>query len=250
MSTAGIRSNRGDGYQTLVAFDWALTVLSDPNFLWFEVDSISYSVDDVVIAKTDGTLICCQCKKNQTDFRYWTVTNLSDELEKAANLLTDNNKAQVRFYSRSSFDTLAKLREYSTSHADEQSYKVNLTLEHQKTDSELAAVLSKYTLNLSTYEFLCRTKFEISPELDRMETLLHERLRSMVSNSKIAYNVLWTQINKLGARIDDSSLSTSAQHRLTKEDLKTILQQAGSILTPNIDIAKVCTSFASTSGNL
>ena len=30
MSIAGIRSNRGDIYQTLVAFDWALTVLSDP----------------------------------------------------------------------------------------------------------------------------------------------------------------------------------------------------------------------------
>jgi hypothetical protein len=26
MSIAGIRSNRGDGYQTLVAFDWALTL--------------------------------------------------------------------------------------------------------------------------------------------------------------------------------------------------------------------------------
>jgi len=32
MSIAGIRSNRGDSYQTLVAFDWALTVLSDQNY--------------------------------------------------------------------------------------------------------------------------------------------------------------------------------------------------------------------------
>ena len=32
MSIAGIRSNRGDGYQTLVAFDRALSVLSDPEF--------------------------------------------------------------------------------------------------------------------------------------------------------------------------------------------------------------------------
>lgn len=68
MSVAGIRSNRGDIYQTLIAFDWALTVLSDPEFQWLEIDSTTYQVDDVVIGKSDGALICCQCKKNQADF--------------------------------------------------------------------------------------------------------------------------------------------------------------------------------------
>lgn len=68
MSIAGIRSNRGDGYQTLVAFDWALTVLSDENYQWLEIDSITYLVDDVVVGKADGTLVACQCKKNQIDF--------------------------------------------------------------------------------------------------------------------------------------------------------------------------------------
>lgn len=46
MSIAGIRSNRGDGYQTLIALEWALTVLSDPEFRWIEVDSAKYLVDD------------------------------------------------------------------------------------------------------------------------------------------------------------------------------------------------------------
>ena len=86
MSIAGIRSNRGDGYQTLVAFDWALTVLSDPDCLWLEIDSIAYSVDDVVVGKADGTLIACQCKKNQTDFRAWSIADLADELDKASSL--------------------------------------------------------------------------------------------------------------------------------------------------------------------
>lgn len=63
MSKAGIQSNRGDGYQTLVAFDWALTVLSDPDYQWLETDSVKWLVDDVVIGRTDGTRICCQCKK-------------------------------------------------------------------------------------------------------------------------------------------------------------------------------------------
>jgi len=69
MSIAGIRSNRGDGYQTLVAFEWALTVLSDPEFQWIEVDSATYLVDDIVVGKADGTLICCQCKKKPNRFQ-------------------------------------------------------------------------------------------------------------------------------------------------------------------------------------
>ena len=68
MSLSGIHSNRGDGYQTSVALDWALTVLFDPDFQWIEVDSVLVPVDDIVVGKSDGTLICCQCKKNQIDF--------------------------------------------------------------------------------------------------------------------------------------------------------------------------------------
>lgn len=64
MSIAGIRSNRGDGYQTLVAFDWALKILSEQGFQWLEIDSINYSVDDVVVGRVDGDLIACQCKKS------------------------------------------------------------------------------------------------------------------------------------------------------------------------------------------
>ena len=77
MSIAGIRPNRGDGYQTLVAFDWALSGLSKSDYQWIEVDSVDWPVDDVVIGKSDGTLICCQCKKNQPDFKNWSIADLS-----------------------------------------------------------------------------------------------------------------------------------------------------------------------------
>ena len=247
MSIAGIRSNRGDGYQTLVALDWALTVLSDLDFQWIEVDSISYSVDDVVVRKADGTQICCQCKKNQPHFQSWTIASLGDELEKAANLLASNKKAEVRFYSRSPFSELAKLREYAATQPDEKSYRANLSKEHQKTD---AALLTKITIqapNLSPYEFVCRTMFVTSDELDRMEMLLHERLRNLVSNPKAAYNALWTRIDQFGGRMGGSSLSTSPQHRLTKEDIKAILQQAGAMLVPSMRLEEVRASFASTS---
>ena len=99
MSKSGIQSNRGDGYQTLVAFEWALTVLSDPDYQWLEVDSVTWQVDDVVIGKSDGTKICCQCKKNQTGHRAWSISDLADELHKASSLLASNPKTVVRFSS-------------------------------------------------------------------------------------------------------------------------------------------------------
>jgi len=248
MSKAGIYSNRGDCYQTLVAFDWALTILSNPAFQWIEVDSVLYPVDDVVVGKTDGIQICCQCKKNQPHFKSWTINDLEDELEKASSLLAMNKSAEVRFYSRSPFGELSKLREYATTQADEVSYRANLSLEFKKTDTELTTKLATQAPNLTTYEFLRRTTFESTNELDRMEALLRERLHLMVSNPKSAFDVLWTRLDQLGARMDGSGgLSASAQHRLTKDDLKAVLHQAGAMLVPIMSLTKVRASFASTS---
>lgn len=247
MSIAGILSNRGDIYQTLIAFDWALTVLSDPEFQWLEIDSTTYLVDDVVVCKSDGSLICCQCKKNQTDFSAWSIADLAKELDKASLALARNQKAQVHFYSRSEFSALAKLREYSTLYGNEADYRAHLTKEHIKTNSDLAARIAVQAPGLSTYEFLCRTSFEISPDFGRMETLLKERLRQMASNSNAAFKALWMHLDKLGGRVGSGSLSASTQYRLTKNDLKDILHLAGAMLVPVMSIAQVRTSFASTS---
>ncbi len=247
MSIAGIRSNRGDIYQTLIAFDWALSVLSDPEFQWLEIDSTTHLVDDVVIGKSDGSLICCQCKKNQIDFKTWSIADLADELDKASRALAKNQQIQVSFYSRSEFGELAKLREYSTGYGNEADYRANLTKGHTETDSGLAARLATQAPSLSTYEFLRRTSFVITHDFDRMETLLHERLRQMASNSNAAFNALWTRLDKLGGRMGGGNLSASTQHRVTKDDLKDILQHAGAMLVPVMSIAQARTSFARTS---
>lgn len=246
MSIAGIRSNRGDDYQTLVAFDWALTVLSDPDFLWLEIDAITFSVDDVVVGKADGTVIACQCKKNQTDFRAWSISDLADELDKASNLLGKNQSAEVRFYSRNNFGGLAKLREHSSTQNDEASYQTSLGKEHQAIDATLATRLATSAPGLSTYEFLRRTKFVISDELERMEDMLRERLRIMASNPDAAFNAIWRYLDQLGARMGGDSTSAT-RHRFTKDDLKAILHKAGAMLVPPMDITEVRLSFAGTS---
>lgn len=246
MSIAGIRSNRGDGYQTAVAFDWALTVISDPQCLWLEIDSATYSVDDVVIGKADGTLIACQCKKNHIDFRAWSISDLAAELTKAASFLLDNQNSEVRFYSRNNFGDIAKLREHSLIQNSESRYKASLGRKHQITDAALTGQLATSAPSLSSYELLRRTKFVTSDELERMIDLIRERLRSMASNMDAAFNALWVCLDQLGARMWDGSPSAT-RYRLTKEDLKTVLYAAGAVLAPPMDLAEVRLSFAGTS---
>ena len=247
MSVAGIRSNRGDIYQTLVAFDWALTVLSDSDFEWLEVDSTRCLVDDVVIGKSSGIQYCCQCKKNQTNFGAWSISDLADEIVKASQELDRNPNSFVLFYSRSNFGRLAKLQEFSTNYGTEADYLESLTKEHTKTNADLADCIVGKAPDLSTYEFLRRTSFEVSPEIDRMKSLLQERLKRMASNSEGAFNAISTRLTELSGRIQDTSRSASTQHLLTKSDLKDILDDAGSMLVPVVALDQVCSSFSKTS---
>ncbi|MES2686351.1 MAG: AAA family ATPase [Pseudomonadota bacterium] len=247
MSKAGIQSNRGDGYQTLVALDWALTVLSNPEYQWLEVDSVTWSVDDVVIGKTDGTKICCQCKKNQTAFKAWSIADLGGELHKVRSLLAKDCTAVARFYSRNNFGDLAALREYSINFADEYAYQANLGIAHQETDNQLAKLLAQQAPKLSTYTFLSRTTFVVSDDLDRMQTLLHERLRQLVSNPSAAYDALWTRLDQLGMRTNGNGHSSATKHRLTKDDLKAVLNHAGAMLIPSMNADEVRASFQNTS---
>lgn len=247
MSLAGIRSNRGDGYQTLVAFDWALTVLSDENYQWLEIDSITFLVDDVVIGKADGTVIACQCKKNQIDFKEWSANDLADELEKAARLIAQNETSKVYFYSRNNFGRLGKLKEHSDTQQDANGYEGSLSNENHKTDTTLSTLLKSCAPGLSTYEFLRCIEFETSGTLERMQDQLRERLRNMVSNLDAAFNALWVHLDHLGARMSgDGSLSV-AQHRFTKSNLEAILNKAGALLVPPVNVAEARASFSSVS---
>jgi len=248
MSIAGIRSNRGDSYQTLIAMKWALTVLSDTRLEWLEVDATTFSVDDVVIGKTDGSLICCQCKKNQPDFNSWSIADLADEVGKASRLLATNLLAEVRFYSRSPFGSIDKLREYAVTQPDEASYRANFSKEHVSTDSALAARLDQ-AQSISTYEFLRRTTFHVTEDFNQLEEELHERLSRLASHAESAYDAFWRRLSQLGSRVSGSagSESMTAQHRLTKKDLNTLLHRAGAMLVPGIAQDEIRAAFTGTS---
>ncbi|WP_430248489.1 AAA family ATPase [Providencia sp. PAZ2] len=250
MSKAGIQSNRGDGYQTLVAFDWALTVLSDPNYQWVETDSVRWLVDDVVIGRADGTKICCQCKKNQKTFRAWSFSDLNDELDKAIKTLIQDPSTTVRFYSRTPFGELALLQEFSNNFPDAYAYHAALKeiKVHKATDRKLSELIKKISSDFNSYEFLSRTQFITSDIHERMREALEERLQYLVSNSISAFNSLWTGLDYQGMRVNDTQDNKlSSSSRLTKADLINLLSQSGCIISPPIDIQSTFNSFRKTS---
>lgn len=248
MSTAGLQSNRGDGYQTLVAFDWALSVLSNPEYNSLMIDSTSVHVDDVVIEKADGSLICCQCKKNQPTSRAWSFSDLSDELINAIHSLQSHSTATVKFYSRDSFGDLARLKEFSTNYPDAVSYETNLGKEQKETHDKLTRLLENHAKNLLAYDLLNRINFEVTGDFGRMQEHLRERLRSLATRVDIAYDAIWKRLDYLGMRASDTATTTfGQQHRITKDDLVKLLSDAGVTLTPPLDVAKICRSFQHTS---
>lgn len=254
MSLAGVRSNRGDSYQTYVAFERALDILANDNYQWLEVDSTildanrrPISVDDVVIGCTDGRMICCQCKKNQTDFEPWSISDLKDELKKAAQLMTADKNVWVVFYTRGSgFGALAKLREHSTNCPDADVYLSSLAKENQQHDKALTELIGSF--NIGTFEFVRRVSFETTAELERMEEQLKERLAYLVSNPTTVFDALWTRLDKLGSRIvEGNDFSAPSTHRLNKSDLREIITKSGSMLVPPMAQQDIRRAFASLS---
>ncbi|MBV4512809.1 AAA family ATPase [Pseudomonas sp. SWRI22] len=243
MSLSGIRSNRGDSYQTLIAMWFAISMLSDADYEWLEVDSTRWLVDDVVVGKSDGSIICCQCKKNQPDFKPWTVADLSGEFEKASRLLVGDLNTVVRFYSRGTFGHIAKLREHCATQPDESSYRNSLTNEHATIDASLSATFNA-AVSLRTYDFLRRTTFHNTNDFNDLEESLLERLRILATNAEAAYDALWYRLDQLGSRMPSrDSQAASVQHRLTKEDLLGLLQQSGSMLAPHMNVSEVRASL-------
>jgi ATPase family associated with various cellular activities (AAA) len=218
------------------------------DYEWIEVDSATSPVDDVVVGRADGTTIHCQCKKNSPTHTAWSVGSLKDELQKAAQLLSSKDTAVVRYYSRTPFGELEVLKEFSTNYPDRNTYRSNLGAATKVTDEALEKLLSTASPNLSTYDFLQRTWFEPTPSLERMQELLQERLRNLASNPASAYHTLRTHLAHLGMRVNtNGNPSAAIRHRLSKADIKSILVEAGAMLTAPKNIDEIRAVFESTS---
>lgn len=241
MSTAGIFSNRGDYYQKLIAFKWIPIVLSDTNYAWIEIDATDYAVDDIVIGKEDGTLICCQCKKNQTDFRAWTLSDLEDEIYKACKQLKDTPSCQVYFYSRDSFGELAKLKEKVAIYSDYNEYFNKLSPKECEVDRKLKGILETHLSSFTTFDFLSHIYFVATDDYSLLSNEIKAQLNFVTTQADIVYTAIWKHIDDISAR-ECNNVAVSS--KITREDILTIIKKRGGIIAPKIDLREIQLQFS------
>lgn len=238
MSLAGVRSNRGDAYQTFIALRWAVSMIGNPRITAIEVDSTLLDaqgspeqVDDIVVHWGTGDRTFCQCKKNEPDFKAWTAATLATEIGKAARLLSTNARALVAFYSGSPFGELGKLREYALSQSETDAYLQGLSAELRPVHDQLLRLLQDATGTADVFSFLARTSFLTVAFDAQAEADILSQLASTVSAADRAYAALWTAIDRVGARLGRWTTSATT-HRLDRQQALQVVESAGSVVTP------------------
>ena len=238
MSLAGVFSNRGDDFQNGIAFTFAVDMLIGEDIEWIELDATStdasgepFLVDDVV-ASIRGTILCCQSKKNETQFATWTLSSLEDELQKAKIQLSRDSRVVVRFYSHSPFGLLQKLVERAASISDELAFDNTMTAELKPVRDGLAALSSP--IAISVYQMLRRLEFVTVPNMETEIERATGRLVKVATNAAAAKAVLWSWIDRTSARKNVPGI-TRAGGRISKVEAITQLQAAGSVLAGQID---------------
>lgn len=222
-------------------------MLLDPSILWLEIDSTLQlpgiglvPIDDIVIHFADGRLVCCQCKKNEPNYKAWTVSSLGDELEKAGQLLRGEPTAEVRFYSRADFGALLTLKTNASGASDASSFEASLGATIQDERNRLAAKwdTDAATQSQTLYAFLGRTSFEFRPPVEELETQVSQRLAQHVTRPKEGLHALWYALEHLGAHIATAGSPQASVHRLTRDGALKVLHDAGCELGATRDTAQ------------
>lgn len=113
---SAIYSNQGDEYQRLIALHWVVRLLYKDDLEWVQMEAIASPstqerilIEDIVVGYRDGHKLYIQAKKNQPNYRAWSLSELKDMLSNAKNQLKKDPTGQVAFYSRTPFGELQKL---------------------------------------------------------------------------------------------------------------------------------------------
>jgi hypothetical protein len=255
MSLAGVRSSRGDTYQVCIAFEWAIRMIKDASIAWIELDSTrliaedtSAPVDDIIIGWVGGKETCCQCKKNQLKFEAWSVDDLKDDLAKAADHLVASANATVRFYSRADFGNLGRLaeraRQVPNVAAFNKGVPKNLQPDLRKLKEIWSDALKKSSNSL--HDLLLRISFDPTRSVDDLPDHLKIDLGMVVTRVDDAYNVLWTTLDSLGARISGGSVIASSD-RVTRGEILQLLYEKGCAIAPPAAQAEIESKLASMS---
>lgn len=244
MSLAGVRSSRGDEYQLRIATYWVIQLLTDNELEGVQAESLGVPgdqappmVDDVVVLRKDGTRIYIQAKKNQKDFKAWSLQDsiLKDELVKAREQLESDPKGKARFYSQSPFGELEKLAEACISYPDYKTFSADATITLTDPLNSLSVIIDR---SLSDCFELCK-RIEFGPyhryeDWDRVNA---DALLLLYTKPIVVRTLLERLIGSNLARLRDPKII------LTKDSIISELEKAGHFSAPARPLADTIEAF-------
>jgi hypothetical protein len=183
-------------------------------------------VDDIVIRFESGLTLYVQVKKNQTDRRAWSLSELREELRSARNQLERDEAGCVSFYSRDQFGKVQKLANACRIHSS------NHRVFEEEASEDLSNVLDELSdlferTKTKTFELVKRIDFKVTEDLEGIEQTLIRSLRRVVSDPETALYALRDLLTKHTA-----GRARTPLHEIEREHVLQTLQDAGAGLEP------------------
>lgn len=232
MSIAGVRSSQGDSFQSLVAARYAVEMIYTPELREIEVDATSLDpsgnpplVDDVIVRYNDSVLYI-QAKKNQTDFRAWSLGDLGDELRKAWIQWRRDPSARLLFISRNDFGDIAKLKEHATTQPTSEAFERSLTIELRGIADRVLSNDEQAGSIADLYAFLHQLSFE-TISLERFRGELIGQLRLHVAHAQNGFESIKKRIDAISRRETEQGGLKISPHSLNRQELFDLLRSNG-----------------------
>jgi len=242
MSLAGKKSSVGDEYQLRVALHWLIRLLEDNTIICIQVNStglpgedFSVTVDDIVVLYQNCDAWFIQAKKNQTNHKAWSFSDLKDELYKARDQLESRANSQVIFYSRSPFGDFASLvencgyfPEYSAFHREADQNQI-------KSLKALAQILGR--TEETTYSLVNKISFGSPQGFEEWDRQNKSDLDRIVPMSNLAMPLLERYLVSHETNLRDT------KHTITRSEVLAQLAEAGISPTPKRTEADILAAF-------
>lgn len=250
MSRSAVESHKGDRYQNLLAAQYIAEMMDEKSgqkIVRMEIESTRVldggpiEVEDFIIHHESGRKTYCQCKKNQSARKDWTIHGLGAELNKAWKLFKSADDIEsIDFYCQDGFGGLGKLAEESRSYPDVHSFihtAINTNATINAIYQKLKEVLEFQEEDTELWKFLKTLFFRtIEQETIRKYTLLH--LSSIATNTDAALDAVLELVAKANAREKKIGLESRCTDSsfITRQDVLEKFSKNGIFLSPRYPI--------------
>ena len=246
MSRAGALSHRGDYYQILIATDWLIQLLRDTDIEAVQIESLGVPaahdlvfVDDVVVCYHDGRFRFIQAKKNQGEFRAWSMADLRLELNKARDQFLRSPTAVLEFCSRTAFGDVARLAEAASLYPAYESFH----LQEPPTVQGLLQSLAEAT-SLSpqrAFEFARHLRFTTTRDFDAFDSRHLADLSQICPRPPVALAAIRDLIVRHQAKLPGTHIT------IRREEVVAQLARHGVAPTPLRSDAEIMSNLRSAS---